>query len=64
MTSVDAAFRSASLALSGIGIPHSDGIVGRDGMASLRNLGQIATKGMVRTDDEILKIMQEKLRSS
>jgi L-cysteine desulfidase len=33
-------------------------------MASLRNLGQIATKGMVRTDDEILKIMQEKLRSS
>jgi L-cysteine desulfidase len=62
MTSVDAAFRSASLALSGIGIPYSDGIVGKDGMASLKNLGQIATQGMAKTDKEILKIMQEKLR--
>ena len=62
MTSVDAAFRSASLALSGIGIPYSDGIVGEDGMASLKNLGQIATEGMAKTDEEILKIMQEKLR--
>ena len=61
MTSVDAAFRSASLALSGIGIPYSDGIVGEDGLASLKNLGQIATEGMARTDEEILKIMQEKL---
>jgi L-cysteine desulfidase len=59
---VDAAFRSASLALSGIGIPYSDGIVGKDGMASLKNLGQIATQGMAKTDKEILKIMQEKLR--
>jgi len=64
MTSVDAAFRSASLALSGIGIPYSDGIVGEDGMTSLRNLGQIATEGMAQTDEEILKIMQEKLGSS
>ena len=64
MTSVDAAFRSASLALSGIGIPYSDGIVGEDGMASLRNLGQIATEGMAKTDEEILKIMQKKLSSS
>ena len=62
MTSVDAAFRSASLALSGIGIPYSDGIVGKDGLASLKNLGQIATEGMAQTDEEILKIMQEKLR--
>jgi len=62
MTSVDAAFRSASLALSGIGIPYSDGIVGKDGIASLKNLGKIAIDGMARTDEEILKIMQEKLR--
>jgi len=61
MTSVDAAFRSASLALSGIGIPYSDGIVGKDGIASLKNLGKIAIDGMARTDEEILKIMQEKL---
>lgn len=61
MTSVDAAFRSASLALSGIGIPVTDGIVAGDGLASLKNLGRIATRGMPRVDDEILAIMQEKL---
>jgi L-cysteine desulfidase len=61
MTSVDAAFRSASLALSGIGIPVTDGIVGDGGMASLSNLGRLATRGMVSVDAEILDIMQEKL---
>jgi L-cysteine desulfidase len=61
MTSVDAAFRAASLAMSGIGIPVSDGIVGADGMASLANLGRLATRGMVSVDDEILQIMQEKM---
>jgi L-cysteine desulfidase len=62
MTSVDAAFRSASLALSGIAIPFSDGIVGADGIESLRNLGSIARRGMSATDAEILRIMQDKLR--
>ena len=62
MTSVDAAFRAASLAASGIGIPASDGIVGADGPESLANLGQIATLGMSSMDQEILRIMQEKLR--
>ncbi len=64
MTSVDAAFRSATLAMAGIGIPFSDGIVGKDGAASLVNLGRIATRGMAATDREILDIMQEKLTSS
>lgn len=62
MTAVDAAFRAAALALSGIGIPETDGIIGRDGRESLHNLGRIARKGMVATDAEILSIMQEKLR--
>ena len=31
MTAVDAAYRAATLALSGVGIPTSDGIVGADG---------------------------------
>ncbi len=62
MTSVDAAFRAASLALSDIGIPESDGVVGRSGEESLRNLGRIAVQGMMSTDTEILRIMQEKLR--
>jgi len=61
MTSVDAAFRATRLALAGIGIPPSDGVVGEDGQGSLENLGRIATRGMVSTDAEILAIMQEKL---
>ena len=61
MTAVDAAFRSASLALAGVGIPFSDGIVGADGMESLRNLGRIAARGMDSTDREILALMREKL---
>jgi len=62
MTSVDAAFRAASLARDGVGIPYSDGIVGRDGMESLRNLGHIASLGMAEVDEQILSIMQQKLR--
>jgi L-cysteine desulfidase len=62
MTSVDAAFRSATLALNGIGIPSQDGIVGRNGTESLRNMGSIATRGMEKADDEILNIMERKLR--
>jgi L-cysteine desulfidase len=61
MTSVDAAFRAAALAVSGIGIPYSDGIVGQDGIASLANLGRIAGPGMESMDREILAIMKEKL---
>jgi L-cysteine desulfidase len=62
MTGVDAAFRAASLALSGIGIPPSDGIVGESGEASLANLGRLAQSGMRSVDHEILDIMQGKLR--
>ncbi len=61
MTSVDAAFRAAALAVSGIGIPYSDGIVGQDGIASLANLGRIAGPGMESMDREILAIMEGKL---
>ncbi len=61
MTSVDAAFRATALAVSGMGIPFSDGIVGRTGSESLANLGKIARDGMIQTDDEILKIMEAKL---
>lgn len=61
MTAVDAAFRAATLALSGIGIPKEDGIVGRDGSESLTNMGRIANLGMVKTDEEILRIMSKKM---
>ncbi len=61
MTAVDAAFRSAALAISGLGIPVEDGIVGASGGESLINMGKIAKLGMTKTDDEILKIMEGKL---
>lgn len=63
MTAVDAAYRAASLAMSGIGIPPSDGIVGHDGLSSLANLGRLTNAGMRSTDIEILAIMTDKLQS-
>lgn len=62
MTGVDAAFRAASLAMLGLGVPATDGIVGEDGNASLLNLGRLAQRGMADTDAEILAIMQGKLK--
>lgn len=62
MTGVDAAFRAANLALAGIGIPATDGIVGEDGESSLANLGRLAQHGMAGVDAEILRIMQDKLK--
>jgi L-cysteine desulfidase len=61
MTGADAAFRSATLALAGFGIPASDGIVGDGGAASLANLGRLAQRGMAGVDAEVLDIMQGKL---
>ncbi|MDP1831684.1 MAG: L-serine ammonia-lyase, iron-sulfur-dependent, subunit alpha [Geothrix sp.] len=62
MTGVEAAFRAATLALAGFGIPETDGIVGADGAASLANLGRLAQIGMAGVDTEILDIMQAKLK--
>jgi L-cysteine desulfidase len=59
---VDSAFRAADLALAGTGIPATDGIVGRDGAASMANLGRLAQVGMAGADAVILDIMQDKLR--
>ncbi|HJV39446.1 MAG TPA: L-serine ammonia-lyase, iron-sulfur-dependent, subunit alpha [Geothrix sp.] len=61
MTGVEAAFRSAELALAGFGIPGTDGIVGATGEASLAHLGRLAQQGMACADGEILDIMQAKL---
>jgi L-cysteine desulfidase len=63
MTAVEAAFRAAALAMKGVFIPESDGIVGSDGLRSLENLGRIANRGMVGVDDEVLQIMRGKLNN-
>jgi L-cysteine desulfidase len=61
-TAVDAAFRAASLALAGVGIPFTDGIVGAGAGQSFDHLERIAGPGMQAMDVEILRIMQDKLR--
>lgn len=60
-TGVETAFRAADHALSGRGIPTSNGIVGKDSETSLLYLGLVVTKGMAAVDAEILDIMQKKL---
>jgi L-cysteine desulfidase len=62
MTGVDAAFRAAQLAMAGVGIPATDGILGADGGTSLTNLGLLAKEGMKNVDEVVLQIMQEKLK--
>ncbi len=61
LTAVDAGFRAATLALAGVGIPETDGIVGPDGMTSLLNLGRLARGGSAGLEGEIIAIMQEKI---
>ncbi len=61
LTGVEAAFRAASYAMAGEGIPATNGIVGKDGETSLVYLGLVVTKGMANVDAEILEIMQRKL---
>ncbi|MCL1894334.1 MAG: L-serine ammonia-lyase, iron-sulfur-dependent, subunit alpha [Holophagaceae bacterium] len=62
MTGVDAAFRATQLAMAGIGIPATDGIVGENGATSLANLGTLARQGMKNVDETVLQIMQGKLK--
>lgn len=58
--SIDTAFRSATLALAGVGIPAVEGIVGASAQASLSNLGRLSRRGMIGTDGEILRILADK----
>lgn len=61
VTGVQAAFRAADYAMSGQGLPVSNGIVGKDGETSLIYLGLVVSRGMANVDAEILSIMQSKL---
>ncbi|MEI7614228.1 MAG: L-serine ammonia-lyase, iron-sulfur-dependent, subunit alpha [Betaproteobacteria bacterium] len=63
-TSSSAAVRAALMAINDLHIPESQGIVSDDVDQTIANLGRIATKGMLETDIEIIKIMRAKQRSS
>ena len=57
-TGVVAAFEAAFLAMDGITIPESDGIVDRNIEKTINNLADIGSIGMYETDKLILNIME------
>lgn len=59
-TSVSAAMRAATLALSGIGATSHDGIVDQDVEHTLANLGELVLKGMADTNSTILQMLLQK----
>lgn len=60
IVATDAAFRSAALAMKGVCIAGIHGINGLTPEDTMRNMGIIASEGMVQTEEVILKIMENK----
>ena len=58
----DAAFRSVSFAIKGVHIDKVHGINGNTPEETMRNMGLIASPGMVGTEKTIVEIFEEKLR--
>lgn len=54
---VDAAFQGAFMAMEGLRLPLSNGVIGNTIEESLKNIGRIAAPGMLETDEQILAIM-------
>jgi L-cysteine desulfidase len=64
ITAVDAAIRSALMALKGYGLSADDGLVGQTVEISLRNLGRITLEGMFHVDPTMLTILRDKSMAS
>lgn len=60
ITGVDAALRSALMALQGYGLPADEGVVGQTAEESIRNLARLSLEGMFPVDPTVLKILQER----
>ncbi len=60
IVATDAAFRSAALAMKGVCIEGIHGINGLTPEDTMKNMGIIASEGMVQTEEVILKIMENK----
>ncbi|PKL45219.1 MAG: hypothetical protein CVV41_03770 [Candidatus Riflebacteria bacterium HGW-Riflebacteria-1] len=54
---VDSAFQAAMMAMHGLKLPTTNGVLGENLESSLANIGLIAAPGMIETDDQILSIM-------
>lgn len=60
IAAVDAAYRSAELAMDGVYIGDVHGIIGKTPEETMRNMGEIASPGMIGTEKTILDILQRK----
>ena len=58
MVAVDAAFRSVDMAMQNVCIDAIHGINGRTPEDTMRNMGRIASPGMVKTEEVIVDIMK------
>ena len=63
ISAVDTAFRSKDFAMAGICIENLHGINGSTPEETMRNMGLIASPGMVKTEETILDIMKSKIQS-
>lgn len=59
-TAAGAAYKAVLMALEGIRVTGNEGIVAECVDDSIANLGMLATRGMLQTDNEILEIMLKK----
>jgi len=59
-TAAGTAVQAALFSLQGVNVHHTDGIIGNSSEDTMRNVGTLATDGMVETDQTILNIMLEK----
>ena len=60
LVAVDAAYRAADMAANGIAIDKAHGINGLTPEDTMRNMGLIASPGMVETEGTIVDIMRGK----
>ena len=60
IVAVDAAFRAVDMALSGVSVAPEHGINGKTPEETMRNMGRIASPGMIETEKTIVEIMQGK----
>lgn len=60
MVAVDVAFRSVDMAMQNVCIDAIHGINGRTPEDTMRNIGRIASPGMVKTEEVIVDIMKNK----
>ena len=62
VAAVDAAYQSVEFAMNGVYIDSVHGINGRTAEETMRNMGLIASPGMIGTEKTIVEIFQEKIK--